>query len=123
VIPGKKYTVDDIIEIVKRRAWLIVVPFVLVTGGAVVQSKLTPDVYRSETVILVVPQQIPESYVRATVTSRIEDRLQSIGQQILSRTFLERIILEFDLYANDRKAMVMENIVETMRRRDITIRR
>ncbi len=121
MIPGKKYTVDDIIEIVKRRAWLIVVPFVLVTGGAVVQSKLTPDVYRSETVILVVPQQIPESYVRATVTSRIEDRLQSIGQQILSRTFLERIILEFDLYANDRKAMVMENIVETMRRRDITI--
>jgi polysaccharide chain length determinant protein (PEP-CTERM system associated) len=121
VIPGKQYTVDDVIEIIRRRAWLIVVPFVLVTSGAVVQSKLTPNLYRSETVILVVPQQIPESYVRATVTSRIEDRLQSIGQQILSRTFLERIILDFDLYANDRRTTVMENVVETMRKRDISI--
>ena len=80
-----------------------------------------PNLYRSETVILVVPQRIPESYVRATVTSRIEDRLQSIGQQILSRTFLERIILDFDLYADARRKVVMENIVETMRRRDIAI--
>jgi len=121
VIPGKKYTADDIIEILKRRVWLIAVPFVLITAGAAVQSKLTPNLYRSETVILVVPQQIPESYVRATVTSRIEDRLQSISQQILSRTYLERIIVDFDLYANERKVAVMENIVETMRRRDISI--
>jgi polysaccharide chain length determinant protein (PEP-CTERM system associated) len=121
VIPGKTYTADDVLEILRRRVWLIVVPFVLVLGGAVLLSWRTPNMYRSETVILVVPQQIPESYVRATVTSRMEDRLQSIAQQILSRTFLERIILDFDLYAGDRRTMVMENIVETMRRRDILI--
>ncbi|PYQ75402.1 MAG: hypothetical protein DMG01_18820 [Acidobacteria bacterium] len=62
------------------------------------------------------PQRIPESYVRSTVTSRIEDRLQSIGQQILSRTRLERIILDFDLYASDRRTAPMENVVEIMRR-------
>jgi polysaccharide chain length determinant protein (PEP-CTERM system associated) len=121
VIPGKKYTADDIIEILKRRAWLIAVPFVLVTTGAIVQSRLKPNLYRSETVILVVPQQIPESYVRSSVTSRIEDRLQSISQQILSRTYLERIIVDFDLYAGDRKVVVMENIVESMRRNDISV--
>jgi polysaccharide chain length determinant protein (PEP-CTERM system associated) len=121
VIPGKKYTPDDFIDIAKRRKWLIAVPLLLVTIGTALYARLLPNLYRSETVILVVPQRIPESYVRATVTSRIEDRLQSIGQQILSRTFLERIILDFDLYAEARKTVVMENIVETMRRRDITI--
>jgi len=121
VIPGKKYTPEDLLDIAKRRKWLILLPLVVVSSATFVMARLTPNLYRSETVILVVPQQIPESYVRATVTSRIEDRLQSISQQILSRTFLERIILDYDLYPKARKTTVMENIVDNMRRKDISI--
>ncbi len=121
MIPGKTYTPEDLVDIAKRRRWLIVVPFLVVSGATAITARFTPNLYRSETVILVVPQQISESYVRATLTSRIEDRLQSIGQQILSRTFLERIIVDFDLYPNARKTTVMENIVENMRRKDISI--
>ena len=120
MIPGKKYTPEDILGIAKRRAFLIIVPFVLIAAGTAVESRLTPNMYRSETVILVVPQRIPESYVRATVTSRIEDRLQSIGQQILSRTRLEAIINDLNLYTDARKSTVMENVVEMMRK-DINI--
>src|SRR4029077_279561 len=112
---------EDLLDISKRRWWLIVLPFLVVSIGTATYARLTPNLYRSETVILVVPQQVPESYVRATVTSRIEDRLQSIGQQILSRTFLERIIVDFDLYPKARKTTVMENIVDDMRRKDISI--
>ncbi len=121
MIPGKTYTPEDILDIAKRRLWLIVVPFVLVASVTAFIAQRMPNRYRSETVILVVPQRIPESYVRATVTSRIEDRLQSIGQQILSRTFLERIIVDFDLYPVARRTQPMENIVEDMRRTDISI--
>jgi protein tyrosine kinase modulator len=116
VVPGKKYTPEDFLDIARRRIWLIIVPFVLVATATAIVAKRTPNLYRSETVILVVPQRIPESYVRSTVTSRIEDRLQSIGQQILSRTRLERIILDFDLYAGPRRTAPMENVVEIMRR-------
>jgi len=116
VVPGKKYTPEDFLDIARRRIWLIIIPFVLVSTATAIVAKRTPNLYRSETVILVVPQRIPESYVRSTVTSRIEDRLQSIGQQILSRTRLERIILDFDLYASDRRTAPMENVVEIMRR-------
>jgi polysaccharide chain length determinant protein (PEP-CTERM system associated) len=116
VIPGKKYTPDDLIDIAKRRKWLIVVPFLIVASGAVVVSRRTPNLYRSETLILVVPQRISESYVRSTVIGRIEDRLQSITQQILSRTRLEQIILEFNLYGDARKKGAMEDIVDGMRK-------
>ena len=116
MVPGKKYTPEDFLDIARRRIWLIIIPFVLVSTATAIVAKRTPNLYRSETVILVVPQRIPESYVRSTVTSRIEDRLQSIGQQILSRTRLERIILDFDLYASDRRTAPMENVVEIMRR-------
>ena len=116
MVPGKKYTPEDFLDIARRRIWLIIIPFVLVSTATAIVAKRTPNLYRSETVILVVPQRIPESYVRSTITSRIEDRLQSIGQQILSRTRLERIILDFDLYAGDRRTAPMENVVEIMRR-------
>ena len=81
-----------------------------------------PNVYRSETLILVVPQRVPESYVRSTVTARIEDRLQAISQQILSRTRLEQIVTDFNLYPKERADQeLMEDIVERMRTRDIGI--
>ena len=121
MLPGKTYTPEDFGKIALRRKWAIILPFVLIGVGTVLVSHYLPNKYRSETVILVVPQQVPESYVRSTVTSRIEDRLQSISQQILSRTRLERIIQDFNLYADERQRGIMEDIVERMRNRDIKV--
>src|SRR5262249_33624970 len=59
--------------------------------------------------------QVPEQYVRSTVTTNIEDRLQTIIQQVLSRTRLERIIQDYDLYAEQRKVSDIESVVEEMR--------
>src|SRR5262249_52389393 len=60
-------------------------------------------------------QRVPESYVHSTVTMRIEDRLRSISQEILSRSRLEKIIDEFNLYPELQKTRPMESIVEFMR--------
>jgi len=59
---------------------------------------------------------VPESYVRSTITMRIEDRLRSISEQILSRSVLERIIVDFDLYPDVRKHVPMEEVVARMRK-------
>jgi polysaccharide chain length determinant protein (PEP-CTERM system associated) len=116
VLPGKKYRPEDLIELAWRWKWLIVVPFVVVASATFVAARLVPDRYRSETVILVVPQRVPESYVRSTVTNRLEERLQTIQQQILSRTRLEQVIARFNLYPRERQAAPMEDVIERMRR-------
>jgi polysaccharide chain length determinant protein (PEP-CTERM system associated) len=85
-------------------------------------SHYLPNKYRSETVMLVVPQQVPENYVRSAVTAKLEDRMQSINQQILSRTRLERIIHDFNLYENERRVGIMEDVIEKMRTKDIDVR-
>jgi len=116
MLPGKAYKPEDIIQILVRRIWLLLVPMAVFGAiGAVVVHRL-PDRYRAETLILVVPQRVPESYVRSTVTARIEDRLNSLSQEIMSRTRLEKIIHDLDLYADVRKTGIMEDIVEQMRR-------
>lgn len=115
MLPSKRLTPEDVFLILRRRIWLILLPLAVVSAVTAVVARHLPNRYRSETVILVVPQRVPETYVKATVTARIEDRLQSISQQILSRTRLERIIQDFNLYAAQRQTGTMENIVERMR--------
>jgi hypothetical protein len=66
--------------------------------------------------------RVPENYVQSTVTTRIEDRLQAISQQILSRTRLEPIINDLELYKDERATGIMEDIVESMRRQISTDR-
>ena len=115
MIPGKVYTPEDIAFIAWRRKWWAILPAVLIATAAFLWIRTLPNQYMSDTLILVVPQQVPETYVRSTVTTRIEDRLQTITQQILSRTRLERIIQDFNLYPELRKTAIMEDVVERMR--------
>jgi polysaccharide chain length determinant protein (PEP-CTERM system associated) len=116
VIPGKKPTPEDILRALWRYRWVIVIPFVVIAAGTLVATRYIPDRYRADTLILVVPQRVPEAYVKSTVTTKIEDRLQSISQQILSRTRLERIIQDFNLYPVERRTGIMEDVVERMRK-------
>jgi polysaccharide chain length determinant protein (PEP-CTERM system associated) len=121
VLPGKTYTVNEVLQALWKRKWLVVVPFVLGTAAAVFAAKRVTPLYRSETLIMVVPQRIPDSYVKSTVTATVQDRLPSISEQILSRSRLERIITDLDLYQQQRATGVMEDVVQRMRR-DIDVK-
>ena len=121
MLPSTRLTVDDVLLILRRRAGLVLATVAVVAAVTAAWALLLPNRYRSETVILVLPQRVPETYIKSTVTARIEDRLQSITQEILSRTRLERIIRDFDLYVVERRTQLMETIIEDMRR-DIDVK-
>jgi polysaccharide chain length determinant protein (PEP-CTERM system associated) len=114
--PGKSFNINDYFEILLRRKWYIIIPFVIVACAAAIYSFTAPKKYRATTLILVTPQKVPVDYVRPTITSRIEDRLQSIGQEIMSRTRLEQVISEFKLYREEAKSLAPEEIIELMRK-------
>jgi polysaccharide chain length determinant protein (PEP-CTERM system associated) len=115
VLPGRKYKIDDFLAIAWRRKWLIALPLAACTAGAYAIAKHMPDLYQSDTLILVVPQKVPETYVQSTVSGKIEDRLQSLKEQILSRSRLERIIFDLHLYPAERARQPLELVVEMMR--------
>jgi polysaccharide chain length determinant protein (PEP-CTERM system associated) len=115
VLPGQKFTIEDVMRIARRRAWLIIVPLMIGAAVAVVYGRRLPDLYKSETVILVVPQRIPDAYVRSTVTGRIESRVATISDQLLSRSRLERIIVDLNLYPTERRTGTMDDVVAKMR--------
>jgi polysaccharide chain length determinant protein (PEP-CTERM system associated) len=114
--PEKLLSIHDYLEIGLRRKWYIILPFafsILISFGV---YKYLPKVYKATTLILVQPQSVPENYVRPTITDTVINRLNTIGQEIMSRTRLEKVIEEFTLYPNLRKKVPMEEVVETMRK-------
>src|SRR3989475_4088491 len=75
-----------------------------------------PDIYRSTAAVLVERHQVPETFVRSSVTGELETRLQTISQEILSRARLEDLITRFGLYQDLRDRVPVEAVVEKMRR-------
>lgn len=115
MLPGKKYTPEDILWILWRRIWLLLVPFAVVSAATAVYVRRLPDLYQSEAVIVVQPPRVPDNVVAAAAPPKLEDRLPAIQQQVMSRTRLERIIVDLDLYPVDRQRGIMEDIVERVR--------
>jgi polysaccharide chain length determinant protein (PEP-CTERM system associated) len=104
----------EIKGMVRRRRWQFLVPFFC--GWALVwgASWLIPSTYRSGTLILVEQPSVPEKYVVSNIDSDIQHQLDSITQQILSRTRLIRIIDSLGLYAQERKHASPDDLVATM---------
>src|SRR4051812_17346060 len=103
------------IQVILKRKWIVVSVFVIVAAATIGIARSLPNVYMSETVILVDPQKVPESYVRATVTGDVRNRLGTLTQQILSATRLQKIIEAYGLYAEDRRSMAREDVIARMR--------
>ena len=94
-VPSSK---EDYWAIVHRRFWWMTIPFFFCWLGVWGVGWLLPAKYQSEALILVEQQKVPENYVASNVTVDLQDRLQSMTQQILSRTRLQTTIDRFHLY-------------------------
>lgn len=99
-----------------RRKWLALAIFLACVTGAGVLCVVLPASYRSSTLILVEGQKIPENYVQAVIGPTIEERLNSLQQQVMSRTVLTKMIEEFGLYPEMIRASGMDVAVEKVRK-------
>src|SRR2546422_670352 len=107
---------DGLLAVWSRRKWLAILAFVFPMSAAASLLAFLPNIYRSTATVLVDRQQVPETFVQPTVTSALETRLHTISQEILSRSRLEALINRFGLYADQRKRVPSEELIERMRK-------
>jgi polysaccharide chain length determinant protein (PEP-CTERM system associated) len=89
--------IEDYFAILKRRGWMVIIPALLVPILAVaITYRLTP-IYTSQTLVLIEPQTVPDTYVKPIIAQDLDSRLSSMKEQILSRSRLEPIIERFNL--------------------------
>ncbi|RLB69452.1 MAG: lipopolysaccharide biosynthesis protein [Deltaproteobacteria bacterium] len=104
-------------DIIRRQKSVFLLAFIIIFSAAAIIAFVLPPIYRSQSHILIEEQQIPEEYVNTADTSYVEERLQLISQQIMSRPQLLEIIKNFNLYANMRDQYTTEEIVDKFRER------
>jgi succinoglycan biosynthesis transport protein ExoP len=115
--------IEDYWKIVVRQRWTILAPVFL--SWVVIWSLgwLLPSHYRSDAVIQVEQQKVPEHFVLPNVTLDLSDRVQSMTQQILSRTRLQANIDRFHLYppAHGLKRLLQSGDPVEQMRKDIKV--
>jgi len=112
--------IQHYLGVVRRRHLHFLIP--LFVGWVAVWSAswILPPRYQSSTLILVAQPTMPKDYVTPNITDDLQERLQTITQQILSRTRLLHIIDQFNLYASPHGQPSPDDKVARMRQ-DIDI--
>ncbi|HEX3985484.1 MAG TPA: hypothetical protein VHX13_02650 [Acidobacteriaceae bacterium] len=113
---SKGFDLQRFRDLIQRRHMYFLLPFF--AGWVLVWalSFVLPRTYKSTTLILVEEPTIGKSYVTPNVSDNLQDRLQSITQQLESRTRLLAIIHQLNLYQRDGRPISPDNAVEHMRK-------
>jgi protein tyrosine kinase modulator len=110
----KELTIQDYIEILRRRWPLIVVLAVVGVSVGFVGTKVLPKKYKSSTLVLV--EQPAISGIQQVVSSDTSERFASMQEQIMSRSRLEPVIQRFQLYKDDLNTVPMDELVLRLRK-------
>lgn len=106
----------ETLAVLRRRRGLMAAVFGALLLLTVAVALLLPAVYRSTATILIKEQEIPQEFVRSTVTSFADERIQVISQQVMTRATLLDLVERYNLYASARRRETSEEILERMRR-------
>jgi polysaccharide chain length determinant protein (PEP-CTERM system associated) len=116
MIPKEGLNLKYFIAVLRRRFWYVVLPFFILSLASVVYCIKAPKIYKSSTLILIQPQEVPTDYVRPLVTSDARSRLNILSEQVMSRPRLEELIKKYDLYPEVRQSSTMYDAVQIMRK-------
>lgn len=105
-------SLKDYIETFHRRRKLILLTSLGLLTASLTLAVLWPPTYKSTATILIEEQEIPSDLVRSTITSYADQRIETIKQQVMSRTTLWKVVEQFDLYQDLQKSSPAEEIVK-----------
>ena len=116
-ISRRTLDVEDYIDIVRRHVGWIVGPAFLGLVVSVSVAFMLPNEYSSHATMEITPAQISAGVVQSTLANSLNERIQQMQTQILSRTSLSTIITDprLDLYKEERKTRPLEDVIDEMR--------
>ena len=101
--------------ILKRRKWMIILPMITLTSAVGYVVYNLPSIYESTSLLTVKPPTISSNLVQPLTNEDFSQRLQTINQEVLSRSSLEPMVMKYDLYRSERNAgMPMELVIAKM---------
>jgi polysaccharide chain length determinant protein (PEP-CTERM system associated) len=104
-----------LVNIGAHRRWWFITSAILLWAAALTLSIILPQKFRSETVVLVEPGDVSTQYVPSNISQDLQQRLQRLTEQTLSRSNLAQIVSDFHLYGNSPAQASSEDEIKQMR--------
>jgi polysaccharide chain length determinant protein (PEP-CTERM system associated) len=117
----RQRTAGEFFKMLKRRKWFILLPVVTMTAAIGYVVYKLPSVYESKTLLTVKPPTISDIVVKPLSDEDLSQRLQTINQEVLSRSSLEPMITKFDLFKSERAAGMDTAMIVDKMRKNITV--
>lgn len=111
---GPICTFDDVIDMLRRRARVVIMVMLLGSVASVIWALSVPHVYQSSEAIQIKLPKVASDLAPATVEGSSVRRLQLIEQQLMARGNLLDIIEKYDLYT-DMTALSRSEKVDLLR--------
>jgi polysaccharide biosynthesis transport protein len=108
--------VDRVRAVWHRRKWPALVVFLTLLTACVTVARGLPNLYAATTMLLVERPQVSDPRGGAPTELDVETRLRTLNQEIQSRSRLEELITQFNLYPELRGRATPEAIADRMRR-------
>lgn len=108
---------EDYFAILKRRWWMVLLPLLVLPIFTFLLSYTIPPQYQSQTLVLVEGQKVPEGYVKPVLSEGLDSQLASMKEQILSRSRLQPILENYNLFSGmhadmDQRIELMQKSIE-----------
>jgi polysaccharide chain length determinant protein (PEP-CTERM system associated) len=103
------------IAALSRYKYYLILAIVLMLGVSAAVVAFIPAIYRSESIVLVETQQIPDELVKSTVTSIAAERIQVIKQRVMTRDKLLAIAKKYPSLEMGVKSSLVSELVTDMR--------
>ena len=111
----RQRTAGEMLGILKRQKWMILLPVLTFTAAIGYVVYKLPSIYESTSLLTVKPPTISSNLVQSLNNEDLSQRLQTINQEVLSRSSLEPMVTKYDLYKAERsQGMPMELVIEKM---------
>jgi len=114
-VPRRALDVEDYVDILRRHWMWIAGPAFIGLVVSVVVAFLWPDTYQSYAVMRITPSQVSDRIVPTNFNLRMQDRMNTMLQDVTSRSKLIDMIKKFGLYPAEQAKRPIEDIVEDMR--------
>ena len=109
-------TLTAYLDVARRHKWRIILCGIGMFVSLPVFAHRLPDIYRTETVILVDSAQVPDKYVPTINTGDIAGRLTTLEQQVLSPTRLKKLVESEGLYEQESGKRTEEDVIRSVQK-------
>lgn len=114
--PDQRQQIKKYIDIILRHKTIITSCLLLsIVAGTAVYLQ-TPKQFEASALIIYQRQKINTSSMSPDVQTRTTEMVNTLGQQVTSRTSLETIIKQFKLYPKLQERLPMQDVVDAMRK-------